>query len=94
MTKIISATESAIRRGLFEQNAADELRTHINASVLSAKVPKTHFTIEVCPLNALHMDNSITILPADKGRCTVILDKKDYDFKVKQLLDAQKTYSV
>ena len=95
VTKIIFATESAIRRGSFEQNTADELRTCINASILSAKVPKSNLTKEeVCALNALRKDNSVTILPADKGRCTVIFDKKDYDFKVKPLLDDKKIYSV
>ena len=77
VTKIISATESAICRGSFELNTAGERRTHINASILSAKIPKSNFTKEeVCALNALRKDNSITILPADKGRCTIILDKK------------------
>ena len=95
VTKIISATESAIRRGSIRQNTADELRTRINASILSAKVPKSSLTkVEACALNALRKDNSIKILLADKGRCTVILDKKVYDFKVKQLLDDQKTYYV
>ena len=73
----------------------DELRTRINVCILSTKVPKSNLTKEkVCALNTLRKDNFITILPADNGRCTVILDKKYYYFKVKQLLDDQKTYSV
>ena len=93
MNKIISATESAIHRGSFEQNAADELRTRIDASILSAKVPKSNLTKEEdCALNALRKGNSITILPADKCRCTVILNKRNYDFRAKQLLDDQETY--
>ena len=77
MTKNISATEAAIRRGSFEQNTADELRTRINASILSAKVSTSNLTKEeACALNAQRRDNSITILPADKGCCTVILEKK------------------
>ena len=41
---------------------------------------------EAYELIAALKDNSMTILPADKGRCTVILDK-DYDFNVNQMLD-------
>ena len=90
MTKIISA----FRRGSFEQNTADELRTRINASILSAKVPNSNLTKEeFCALSALRKDNLIKILLADKGRCTIIF-KKNYDFNVKQLLDDQETYSV
>ena len=74
----------AIRRGSLEQTTADELRTRINASILSAKVPKLNLTRVFCALNALRKDNSIEILPADKGRCTVILDKKACDFKLNQ----------
>ena len=39
-TKIISAAESAIRRGSFELNTADELRICINAIGLCAVVTK------------------------------------------------------
>ena len=75
MARIISAREAAIRRGSFEQNIADELRIRINASILGAKVSKSNLTKwEACALNALRKDNLITILPADKGRRTVILD--------------------
>ena len=59
MTKIISVTESAIRRGSFEQNAADELRTCIDASILCANVPKSNLTKEVCALKAMRKDNLI-----------------------------------
>ena len=32
------------------------------------------------------------ILPADKGRATVIMDKTEYEDKVLQLLDDEKTH--
>ena len=32
------------------------------------------------------------ILPADKGKATVIMDKTEYEEKVLQLLDDEKTY--
>ena len=45
-------------------------------------------------LNAVHKDNSIAILPAHEGCCTVIYDEEDYNAKVRQLPDDQKRYSV
>ena len=33
------------------------------------------------------MDSDIIILPADKGNATVLLDKEEYDPKVRELLD-------
>jgi len=34
---------------------------------------------------------SIQILPADKGRATVIIDKTEYETKVKDMLEDEKT---
>ena len=39
-------------------------------------------------------DTDITILPADKGRSTVILNTKDYESKMSTLLSDIKTYEV
>ena len=40
----------------------------------------------------LNNDKSIVIVPADKGRCTVVLNEKDYDHKCNDLLKDTKTY--
>ena len=32
------------------------------------------------------------MLPADKGRATVVMDRVDYDKKLQEVLDDQKTY--
>ena len=40
----------------------------------------------------LAKDEDIIILPADKGRSTVILNKRDYQQKMSALLDDDKTY--
>ena len=44
-------------------------------------------------LQSLKEDSSIQILPADKGRCVVILDSEEYDQKCADLLSDSKTYS-
>ena len=37
-------------------------------------------------------DTSIMILPADKGKATVVMDKEDYEKKVKDMLSDKQTY--
>ena len=44
-------------------------------------------------LKALRSDDSIVILPADKGNMTVILNRKDYDTKIDDLLLDGDTYN-
>ena len=43
-------------------------------------------------LKTLQRDNSVTILPADKGRATVILNTEDYKQRDNQLLSDTNTY--
>ncbi|VDM01978.1 unnamed protein product [Schistocephalus solidus] len=43
-------------------------------------------------LRTLKADRSIVVLPANKGRSTVVLNKSEYLRKAKALLDDYKTY--
>ena len=45
-------------------------------------------------LQELKADIDITILPADKGRSTVILNTKDYESKMSTLLSDSNTYEM
>jgi len=45
-------------------------------------------------LGNLAKNKDITILPADKGNATVIMDTEDYESKVKEMLDDKRTYEV
>ncbi len=44
---------------------------------------------ELKAIKELRNDNSVMILPADKGRATVLLDKSQYDLKVRTMLSSQ-----
>jgi len=44
-------------------------------------------------LKNLRKDSEIQILPADKGRATVIMEKGDYERKVQAMLEDGKTYA-
>ena len=43
-------------------------------------------------LGNLAKNKDIAILPADKGKATVIMDTEDYELKVKEMLDDKRTY--
>ena len=47
---------------------------------------------ELHALRRLRNDKDIVILPADKGRVTVVMDKKDYTDKMDSLVNDKQTY--
>ena len=59
----------------------------------SSKPPKQNVTKEEGQaIKELKKADDITILPADKGKSTVILDKEEYEEKVSNMLADKKTY--
>uniref|UniRef100_A0A674PCU4 Uncharacterized protein n=1 Tax=Takifugu rubripes TaxID=31033 RepID=A0A674PCU4_TAKRU len=64
--------------------------------LLNERIRQIHFTIntleEKRAIASLAKDKNITILPADKGRCTVVLNTTDYDTKILSLLTDTATY--
>ena len=59
-------------------------------------VDRLHRTLPGRPLrkaiNDLKRHDDLVVLPADKGRCTVVLSKEDYHTKVTSLLSDEKFY--
>ena len=45
-------------------------------------------------MEVLRKDEDIILLPADKGRCTMVLDKSTYISKIMDLLSDVETYEV
>ena len=43
-------------------------------------------------MKQLASDKNIVVLPPDKGRATVVMDREDYNTKIKALLDDRNTY--
>ena len=79
---LITATESAIANARLQPDSADELRSRVSASLQSAKPPPNNLSKGgYLALNNLKKGNNIQILPADKSRCTVVLNSTDYDHK-------------
>jgi len=76
-----------------EPDTADILRNEVVDILRKAKPTQSNITKkEKDAITRLKQDISIQVLPADKGRATVIIYKADYETKVKSLLDDEKTY--
>ena len=87
--------ESACRYLGPESKAAETLRSDCVRIIKNAPPPKSNISKESRKaLSDLAKDDSITILPADKGRSVVVLDKDDYVRKAHTLLSDTNTYRV
>ena len=79
--------------GKMPQKSANNARFRITNLLRDARLPPCNITPEECKaLKSLKMSSDIYVLPADKGRATVILDRVDYDRKLQEMLNDQKTY--
>ena len=62
-------------------------------SIKRRKNLKPNLSIEeIKALQELKKDQTISILPADKGRATVVMDRSDYENKIQNILKDTKTY--
>nr|VZI38575.1 unnamed protein product [Spirometra erinaceieuropaei] len=86
--------ESVLRQTGATDEAKDLLRHRVSSLLMSHR--KTHSLLrdEQKALRELKADTEIVILPADKGRSTVILDKVDYRNKALMLLNDRESYMV
>ena len=62
-------------------------------AINSSKTPKSNISkAEKTALRSLKQEDSIMILPADKGRAKVVMDKTEYEEKVNTMLNDAHTY--
>ena len=67
---------------------ADELRWKVRQVLEKSKPPKTNISkTERQALKSLQDDDSIIILPADKGNATLVMDRVEYSNKLADLVD-------
>ena len=93
VTEVITATETAIREAEIPPSEAEEIRVKVSNILCNSKLPPSNITKKKWEaIKDLNSDDSVVILPADKGRCTVVLNKSDYDSKCQDLLKDTKTY--
>jgi hypothetical protein len=83
---LIASVESAIISRTSEEKAY--VRRKASAALNHARVPKSNLSFEETKaLKSLRDRNDIVILPADKGKATVVLDKEEYQQKLCTILD-------
>ena len=88
---IITATETACRN--LEKSEADELRSEVVSTIKGGKKLTSNISkSERKALKDLQRDKSVVILPADKGRCTVVMDRPAYVEKCNNMLKDTHTY--
>ena len=91
--KIVTCVENSLRR-IGETREVEQARMKITNLIRKAKLPVPN----LCPeqMRAIRelrsKDSGLTILPADKGCVTVVLDHGEYERKIQQLLDDCNTY--
>ena len=74
---IIATVEDAVKD--FEKEEADTIHAKVSLTLQSSKPPKDNLSKdEHKALKEVQSDTSIVILPADKGKSTVILNREDY----------------
>ncbi|KAL9964367.1 hypothetical protein ACROYT_G027998 [Oculina patagonica] len=84
--EIIASVESAIRQLNAEQ--ADTVRRTVNSILQQAEPPDPNITEEMRDgLKSLKEDESIMVLPADKGRASVVMDADTYRTKMSTLIE-------
>lgn len=90
---IITSTELACKN--LNAMTAANLRSEVARVVKKRKNLKPNVPLEeIKALQELKKQDDIMILPADKGKATVILDKSDYENKIQNLLSDTKTYEI
>ena len=91
--RIIAAVENGLR--CVDESLLDNFRQKVIGLLKSAKLPPQNLTPEESKaLRMLKQDGDLTVLVADKGKATVVMDRCKYDEKMNTLLSDQSTYKV
>ena len=95
IVELITSTESAIVHANLEESKAEELRHKVCSILVNSKPPPQNISqSERKALNDLSHDKNIVNLPADKGKCTVVLKSADYESKCDELLKDCSVYKL
>ena len=91
---IVSSVEAVLSRQRdLSEPTKDNIRSRIASTIQSASLHDSNLTKdEQQALKRLKNDKDIVILPADKGRVTVVMNKTDYHDKMDALVNDKQTY--
>ncbi|XP_064463281.1 uncharacterized protein LOC135374214 [Ornithodoros turicata] len=87
LAKMVAAVEDGIRH--LDSSIQEQVRLKPIGIMSKIQKQQCHNITreEHKALRSLQEDSKIVILPADKGNSTVVLDRQDYDGKIRDLLD-------
>ena len=88
----IADLESALKNTELTEETKNNIRHQVTTNLLHLNHPIDLTKQEREALEDLKKDDDIVILPADKGRMTVVMDKSDYTNKAKTLINDTNTY--
>ena len=89
----VTAIEKACKLVGPTSETAQIIRSDCTKILKSAVPPPSNITRdERRSLKTLRNNNDIMILPADKGRAVVVMDKQEYKDKIQEILSDEKTY--
>ncbi|VDM02103.1 unnamed protein product [Schistocephalus solidus] len=89
---IVATIESVLKHSQEADDTKHLIRQQVTYLLLTHKPRVAIPRVEQYPLRTLNADRSIVILPADKGRSTVVLNKSEYLRKANALLDDRHAY--
>ncbi|BHF57186.1 hypothetical protein SprV_0100012900 [Sparganum proliferum] len=89
---LVATVESILKQTEGSDETKHLVRQQVTALVMAHKPRAIIARAEQDALKKLRADTSIVVLPADKGRSTVVLDKTDYIRKANSLLDDRQAY--
>ena len=92
----VCGVEKGLKKVAHEyKSLVDLVRSRVTQVLSNAKSPQSNLTKdETESLQKLQGYDDIIVLSADKGNCTVVMDKSDYDSKLKVLLNDSATYKI
>ncbi|BHF76764.1 hypothetical protein SprV_0501986300 [Sparganum proliferum] len=89
---LVATVESILKQTGESDETKHLIRQQVASLAMSHKPRATITKAEQSALKILRADTSIVILPADKGRSTVVMDKADYIQKANALLEDRQAY--
>ena len=91
---IVAEVEAAITN--LPDTAKHSIRTSTASILNRSRLPQHRNTTkdEMKALNNLKKDKSRVVMKADKGNCLVVMDRSEYDEKMKSMLSDRDTYEI
>ncbi|BHF61911.1 hypothetical protein SprV_0100489100 [Sparganum proliferum] len=88
----IAALEAMLVRSGTSDDIKHSVRQRVTSLLMTHRPTKCISQSESKAMRGLKREDSIIIIPADKGRSTVVMNREDYNEKAKALLDDREFY--